>query len=110
MSGIIQNTTFSFEYIVSIVVIILVCDFIIKKQPQLNMVIVILIGLVTGYLTLLFINSFFPTFSKVFTHFGNYLEFEILNNFNNTGYAHVWPPIMAILIVFIILLYGRFLG
>jgi hypothetical protein len=110
MQGIDGNTNFSFEYIVSLIVVLVVCDLIIKAQPQLHLLIVLLCGLVTGYITLFFLNHFFPYFTTFFNQVGRYFEYSILNNYTNMGYAHVWPPIMAILLIFIILLYGRYLG
>jgi xanthine/uracil permease len=110
MDGVNGNTRFTFQYIISLIVVLVVCDLIMKAQPHLHILVVILFGLVTGYITLFFLNNFFPYFTKFTNNLGRYFEYEILNNFTNMGYAHVWPPIMAILLVFIILLYGRFLG
>ena len=55
-------------------------------------------------------NNIFPHVNKTASDVGQYYQYQWMNNFNSTGYVHVWPPILAVLIVFVVLLYNRQLG
>ena len=110
MSSTTGSTTFSFEYTVSVIVILIVCNLLMKSNPNMNTVVVILAGLAVGWITLYALNNFFPYINKFFTDIGHYFQFEIINNFNSMGYTNIWPPILAILLVFVALLYSRNLG
>jgi hypothetical protein len=109
------NIGFSFEYAVSLIVVLvvcnlLVCNLLVKNNPAMNMVIVILAGLVVGYISLLLLNNVFPYLNNIAYSIYQYFAYEVLNNFNSMGYIHLWPPILAVLIIFIILLYNKNLG
>jgi hypothetical protein len=105
-----NTTNFSLEYAVSIIIILVVCNLIIKSNPQMNTVVVLLLGLVVGFLSLFVMNKVFPNINKFGVNIYQYYTYQIMNGFSDTGYVHVWPPILAILIIFIILLYNRQLG
>jgi ABC-type Fe3+-siderophore transport system permease subunit len=105
-----SNTNFSFEYIISVVVILIVCNLLVKTNPQMNTIIVLIVGLLVGYLSLLIMNSLFPALNSFGTNVYQYAYTSAIGSFNDTGYMNVWPPILAILIIFIILLYNRQLG
>ena len=104
------NTSFTFEYTISIIVVLVVTNLLVKSNPQMNTVIVIIAGLLVGYITLYVMTNFFPYLNKLIDSLFGYFKFEIMNNFNSMGYMHVWPPILAILVIFIILLYNKNLG
>ena len=104
------NTSFTFEYTISIIVVLVVTNLLVKSNPQMNTVVVIIAGLLVGYITMYVINNFFPYISKLFDNLLGYIKYEIMNNFSSMGYMHVWPPILAILVIFIILLYNKNLG
>jgi hypothetical protein len=110
MSSTGSNINFSFEYVISVVVILVVCNLLVKINPQMSSIIVVVVGLLVGYLSLLIMNTLFPAINAFGTNIYNYLYTSTITNFNNTGYMNVWPPILAILIIFIILLYNRLLG
>ena len=110
MNNLGTNINFSFEYAVSIIIILVVCNLLIKTNPQMNTVVVIIAGLLVGYLSLLIMNKVFPSVNKFASNVYQYYSFQIMNNFTSMGYMHVWPPILAILIIFIVLLYNRNLG
>ena len=105
-----MNINFSFEYAVSIVIVLIACSLLLKSNPQMNSVIVIIVGLVIGYISLLFMNIVLPTLNSVASNIYQYMVFNMLNSSNSMGYVHVWPPILAILIIFIVCLYSRQLG
>jgi multisubunit Na+/H+ antiporter MnhB subunit len=104
------NINFSFEYAVSIVVVLIVCNLLVKTSPQMNTVIVIIVGLLVGYLTLITMNTLFPALNSFVSSVYQYYSLQMLGNFNNMGYVNVWPPILAVLIIFIVLLYYNQLG
>ena len=110
MSSSATNINFSFEYAVSIVVLLVVTNLLVKSSPQMNTVIVIIVGLVVGWITLIIMNNLFPSINQFFNNVYQYYAFQFMNGFNSMGYMHVWPPILAILIIFIVLLYYRQLG
>ena len=104
------NVTFSFEYAVSLVVVLVVCNTIVKKNPLMNPAIVVISGLVVGYLVLYILNKYFPMLNKTAKDIYSYFVFQYMSNFNSLGYMHIWPPLLAVLILFVILLYNRKLG
>ena len=103
-------TNFSFEYVVSLIVVLVVCNLLVKTNPQMNTIIIIVAGLVVGFITLYIMNNFFPTINRTANNVYQYYLYQWMNNFNNTGYMHIWPPVLAVLIIFIVLLYNRQLG
>ena len=54
-----NSTNFSFEYIISIIIILVVCNLLTKNSPQMNSAIVILVGVVVGYLSLFLMNTLY---------------------------------------------------
>jgi hypothetical protein len=105
-----NNINFSLEYVISIIVILVVCNALIKSNPQMNTLIVLLFGLVVGFVSLFIMNKVFPKINKFGSNIYQYYTYQFMNGFSGMGYVHVWPPILAILIIFIILLYNRQLG
>ena len=105
-----NNINFSFEYALSIIVVLIVCNLLLKKAPQMNTVLVLIVGLLVGYLTLLVINNVFPQLNQFGNNIYQYYSFQFMNNFSNMGYLQIWPPILAILIIFVVLLYNKQLG
>lgn len=104
------NTGYGTEYFLSLIIVIVVCSFLFKGARQMNTVVVVIIGLFVGYISILLLKFLTPNITSIGTNLYLYYTYQIMNNFNSTGYVHVWPPILAVLIVFIILLYNRQLG
>lgn len=105
-----SNINFSLEYVISVVVILVVCNLLIKSNPQMSSIIVLIVGLLVGFLTLLIMNTLFPALNSFGINLYQYMYTSSMGSFNDTGYMNVWPPILAILVIFIILLYNRQLG
>jgi hypothetical protein len=105
-----ENIDFSFEYAVSIIVTLVVMSMLIKKNPSMNSAIIVIGGLAVAYVTLVIMNYLFPYINQIAANVYQYFVYSIMSNFNNLGYLHVWPPILAVLIVFVVLLYNRNLG
>ena len=105
-----SQVNFSFEYIVSIVITIIVCNLLVRSSPQMNTIIIVIAGLLVGFISLYIMNNFFPYLNIIANNIYNYYSYQVMNNFNSMGYMHVWPPILAVLVIFVILLYNRHLG
>jgi ABC-type Fe3+-siderophore transport system permease subunit len=104
------NTTFSLEYVISIMIILIVCTLLYKKTPNINIAIILVTGILVGYVSLYLLNKLLPKINIFSFNVYQYITLEVMNNFNSTGYMHIWPPILAVLIIFIALLYNRQLG
>ena len=110
MSSSSSNINFSFEYILSLTIVLVFCHSLAKTNPQMNTIVVVLAGIAVGFLVVYFLNTFYPTLNKTASNVYGYYLYQFVNSFNSTGYMHVWPPILVILLIFIILLYNRQLG
>lgn len=104
------NSGYAMEYFISLIIVLIIITILIKSSPTMNIFVVILIGLVIGFISLTFLNNFLPAITNASTNIFLYTTSQTMNDLNSTGYYHVWPPILAILIIFIILLYNRQLG
>lgn len=104
------NSGYAMEYFISLIIVLSVITILIKGSPTMNIFVVILIGLVIGFISIKILNNFLPVLTNFSTNLYLYSTNQVMNDFNSTGYYHVWPPILAVLIVFIILLYNRQLG
>ena len=104
------NISFSFEYALSIIIVIVVCNLLAKSSPKMNTAVIVVIGLIVGTVTLYLINTLFPSINRLTTSIYQYYAYQTVSNYTSMGYMHIWPPILAVLIIFIILLYNRQLG
>lgn len=104
------NSGYLMEYLISLIIVLIIIFILIKSSPTINIFIVILIGLIIGFMSLTFLNNFLPAITNASTNIYLYSTSQSMNDLNSMGYYHVWPPILAILIIFIILLYNRQLG
>ena len=104
-----NDLKFTLNYVISLIVVLTVCIYLMKSVPTLNPVLVIVIGVLVAYLVVTGVNFVFPTFTTTSDNVSQYVEYSIYSNFNDLGYLNVWPPLFAVLIIFIILLYTFFL-
>ena len=105
-----SNIDFSFEFAVTTIITLIVVTMMIRSNPDMSSIVVVVSGLVVAYISLMVVNFLFPQINKVASNVYQYIVYTIMTNFNNLGYLHVWPPIMAVLIIFVVLLYNRNLG
>jgi ABC-type enterochelin transport system permease subunit len=110
MTDLESNITFNLEYALSVIIIIVATYLILKKNPQINIYLLIFIGLVIKSLSLFIMNLLFPAMSSTSYNIYQYFLFRSMNNFTSTGYMHIWPPILAVLVIFIILVFNKKLG
>jgi len=105
-----MNLNFNSEYVISVIIVIVTCTLLMRSSPEMSTFIIVIAGLFVGFISLYLMNNLFPFVNKQATGIYNYYTYQMMNNFNSMGYMHVWPPILAILVIFIILLYNRHLG
>lgn len=105
-----SNIDFSFEFAVTTIITLIVVTMMIRSNPDMSSIVVVVSGLVVAYISLMVVNFLFPQINKVASNVYQYIVYSIMTNFNNLGYLHVWPPIFAVLIIFVVLLYNRNLG
>ena len=105
-----SNINFSFEFAVAIIITLVVMTMMIKNNPDMTTIVIVIAGLAVSYVALQVINFVFPQINKVASDVYAYLLYTIMTNFNSLGYLHVWPPIFAVLIICVVLLYNRNLG
>ena len=102
-----SNIDFSFEFAVTTIITLIVVTMMIRSNPDMSSIVVVVSGLVVAYISLMVVNFLFPQINKVASNVYQYIVYTIMTNFNNLGYLHVWPPIFAVLIIFVVLLYNR---
>ena len=102
------TTVFSLEYFLSVVFAMGSAYSIVSAAPQTNKVIAFfVVPLLVAYITLLFFNKLFPKLNEWGDKAGAYVENETLGEINSLGYMQIFPPIFAVFLVFIILIYNR---
>ena len=106
------QTTSSFYQIpplygVTTILVVVIVASLLKKAPQMNILVVVVIGLLVGYIFVLFMNTIFPSINATLRDFKQFIYFQYLNNQETTGYIYVYPPLLVVFIIFVILLYNR---
>ncbi len=101
-----NDLKFTLNYVITLIVVLVVCLYLMKSIPTLHPVLVIVVGLLVAYLVVTGVNFVFPSFVTTSENVSQYVEYSLYSSFNDLGYLNVWPPLFAVLIVFIILLYN----
>lgn len=101
-----NDLKFTLNYVISLIIVLVVCIYLMKSVPSLHPMLVIVIGLLIAYLVVTGINFVFPTLTKTSENVSQYMEYSLYSSFNDLGYLNVWPPLFAVMIIFIILLYN----
>lgn len=104
------QTTFSLEYILSLVVAIGAYYLVSKASQNLPLWVALLVGLFAGYISLLIFNTLIPSLNSYGQQVGNYVVSKSYSGMDNMNYFMIFPPLLAILIVFLVLLYNGSLG
>lgn len=82
-----------------------------KSAPGVPAVIkFFLVPLTVIYVTAKLLALIFPHLNRSAERTSGYLEMKMMNGINNTGYMQLYPPLMAIFVIFVVLLYNRNLG
>lgn len=101
-----SQTSFSLEYIISIVVVMVVVGIIQKNAPNTSITIKLIVGLLVAYLTLFVLNFALPKLNNVGRNISNYSKNSMYGTINNTGFIQMYPPLFAVLIIFLVMLYS----
>lgn len=104
------QTTFSLEYVLSLVVAIGSYYLVSKTSKNIPLWTALLVGLFSGYISLLLFNTLIPSLNTFGTNVGTYVVNKTYSGVDNMNYFMLFPPLLAILIVFVILLYNGSLG
>ncbi len=103
-----MESLFSPLYILSLLFfVILIVSTLMRKAPQLNLFIVMLIGLLSGYVFLIVSSTIFPHLQSTLMNWRQFMNHTYYEQTHETGYIYVYPPLLAVFILFIVLLYNR---
>ena len=105
-----SQTTFSLEYILSLIVALLGYFMVNKSAPQSALWLKLLVGLFAGYLSLLIFNSVIPGINSFGTAAKNYVVKKTTGGINGMDYIYIFPPLFIVLVIFLALLYNGSLG
>ncbi len=94
-------------YGITTIIVVLVVTLLLKKAPTLNTFVVILVGLIVGYVFVLFMNTIFPSINMNVRDFKQFLYYSMATTGYETGYIYIFPPLLVVFILFIALLYNR---
>ncbi len=101
-----RDLKFTLSYAISLIIVLTISIYLMKRIPTLHPVIVIVVGLVVAYLFMSVINFALPSFASTTANVSQYMEYSVYSNLNDLGYFNIWPPIFVVLLLFIILLYN----
>lgn len=106
-----SGTSFSLEYIVSVIVALGAAYTINANRPTFSPALTFfVVPLLVAYVSLKILNFVFPHMNSAGNNTSNYLQYGAMNTISNMGFMEVFPPLFAVLILVIILLYNRNLG
>jgi hypothetical protein len=105
-----MKTTFSPEYILSLLIALSSYYYINIYAPDSFVWLKIFAGLFFGYLSLLIFNSLFPSMNTIGFTIYRQLNNNIRTTINYLGYLYIFPPLLVVLIIFMVLLYSGQLG
>lgn len=105
------ETTFSLEYILSVCVGLGAAYMINANQPTFSPVLsFFVVPLLCCYIALRIFNYIFPKMNTVGSNTSSYVSHSLYSGLANMGYMEIFPPLFAVLILVVILLYNRNLG
>ena len=105
------ETTFSLEYILSVAVALGSAYMINANQPNFSPVLTyFVVPLLMSFISLKIFNYLFPKMNTAGNNTSNYLQYGAMDTLSNMGYMQVFPPLFAVLILVVIMLYNRNLG
>lgn len=105
-----SQTTFSLEYVLSLVIALLGYFFVNRTAPQSALWVKLLVGLFAGYLSLLILNAVLPGINSFGSATKNYIVSKTYSGINGMQYIYIFPPLFVVLVIFLALLYNGSLG
>ena len=104
-------TSFSLEYFISVALALLSAFSVNKSASNVNPAIsFFVVPLLVAYIVVSVVNAVFPFLNTWGVNLSNYVEDKTLSSVNTMGYFQIFPPILAIFIIFLVLLYNKNLG
>ena len=102
----VQQTTFTFSYFLSLLITLSTIYTLHVMAPNMiNIVQYFLIPMTVAFVTLFTFNKLFPHINKTGNSIGDYLEYKIITQVDNTIYYQLFPPLFICMIIFFIMLY-----
>lgn len=100
--------TFNLEYVVSIAIAMFCAWLVHSGSPTISPFITFfVIPLLVAYLAIQFINFTFPRINQFGSEADFYIKQKTYSTLNSMNYIQIFPPLMAVLILFFIMLYNR---
>ena len=100
------KTTFSLEYILSIIITLVSLTLLQAYSTNINIVVKIIAGLIIAYVSLWLMNTIFPQINKLGNSITNATIGITQQNIHNSGFAEIYPPLLAVFIIFLVCLYS----
>lgn len=104
------QTTFSLEYILSLLIALLAYYWANSLAQNSMLWVKLLVGLFAGYISLLVFNNIIPNMNKLGSDINEYVITKTYRGIDYMNYIYIFPPLFAILIIFLVLLYNGNLG
>ena len=102
------ETTFNLEYFLSVTLAMAAGYSVHRMTPATNSIIkFFVIPLVVAYASLTLFNMILPKINKYGNLVGNYIEVNALSSINSMNYLQVFPPILAVFLIFMVLIYNK---
>lgn len=102
------ETTFNLEYFLSIGLAMTAGYSVHRLAPSSNSIIkFFVIPFVVAYASLTVFNMILPKINTYGNLLGNYIEVNALSSINSMNYLQVFPPILAVFLIFMVLIYNK---
>jgi len=106
-----RTTSFNLEYFISVAAGLTAGFLVHRAEPRTNSVIkFFIVPLTVAYFMLVLINSVMPSLNQYGNDVRMFVENKTLGQINNLGYIEMFPPLFAVLIIFLVLLYNGNMG
>jgi|UniRef100_A0A6C0J9K3 hypothetical protein len=103
-----SETTFNLEYFLSIFLALAAGYSVHRMAPSANSIVkFFVIPLIVAYASLTLFNMVLPKLNKYGDLVGNYVEINALSSINSMNYLQVFPPILAVFLIFMVLIYNK---
>jgi hypothetical protein len=103
-----MSTQFNTEYVASLLFSLLASYGISKASPNLNPAITYgVVPLAVAYTSIHILNAVVPGLNKTGAKVSAYVENKTLGEINNMGYIQIFPPLLAISVLVVVLLFTK---
>ncbi len=105
-----RETTFSLEYILSLLIALLATYGVSKASPDMSPIVsYVIVPLAVAYISLQILNSLLPGLNTAGARMSAYVENKTLGEINNMGYVQIFPPLLAVTVLVFVLLFTKHL-